>query len=168
MSANEPTANAVLTQLYREHHSWLLGWVQKRVACRLQAEDHAHDTFLRIIAKQDAQPIREPRAYLRTIAQGLLANHWRRSAIEQAYWESIACFPRELSPSPEEHALILSTLQEIDTLLDRLPSKVRRAFLLSQLDGLTYAEIGRQLGVSERMIKKYMAQAMLHCLTVKP
>ncbi|MBD9362564.1 sigma-70 family RNA polymerase sigma factor [Methylomonas fluvii] len=154
-----------LTKLYQEHHSWLLGWLNRRVQCRLQAEDHAHDTFMRVLTVQDMQAIREPRAYLMTIAKGLLINQWRRSAIEQAYWDSVAAYPEPLAPSPEEHAIILSTLQEIDALLDELPAKVRSAFLLSQLDGLTYVQIAQRLGVSDRMVKKYMAQAMLHCLT---
>lgn len=57
-------SNQALTQFYREHHSWLLGWLDKRVQCRLQAEDHAHDTFMRVIASNDVHDIREPRAYL--------------------------------------------------------------------------------------------------------
>ncbi len=158
-------ANEALTQLYREHHSWLLGWLDKRLQCRLLAEDHAQDTFMRVIASTNVHEIREPRAYLTTIANGLLINHWRRSAIEKAYLDRLATYPEALTPSPEENAIILSTLQEIDELLDQLPGKVRKAFLMSQLDGLTYVEIGVQLGVSDRMVKKYMAQAMLHCLT---
>lgn len=158
------TNNAALTELYREHHSWLLNWLSKQVACRIQAEDHAHDTFMRIIAARDVHNIREPRAYLTTIAKGILVNHWRRSTIEQAYWQSIAANPEQLAASPEHHVIILETLQEIDALLDQLPEKVRSAFLMSQLDGLTYVQIGERLGVSERMVKKYMARAMLHCL----
>lgn len=164
MSATDIATNAALTQLYREHHSWLLNWLHKQVACRIQAEDHAHDTFMRVIAARDVHSIREPRAYLTTIAKGLLVNHWRRSAIEQAYWNSIAATPEALVASPEQHAIILETLKEIDALLDQLPEKVRSAFLMSQLDGLTYVQIGLRLGVSERMVKKYMARAMLHCL----
>jgi RNA polymerase sigma-70 factor (ECF subfamily) len=79
--------------------------------------------------------------------------------------DKIASYPEALMPSPEENAIILSTLQEIDTLLDQLPAKVRKAFLLAQLDGLTYIEIGQKMGVSDRMVKKYMSRAMLHCLT---
>ena len=120
---------------------------------------------MRVIASTNVHEIREPRAYLTTIANGLLVNHWRRSAIEKAYLDRLATYPEALTPSPEENAIILSTLQEIDELLDQLPGKVRKAFLMSQLDGLTYVEIGIQLGVSDRMVKKYMAQAMLHCLT---
>lgn len=163
----ELVANEVLTQLYREHHSWLLGWLDKRVQCRLQAEDHAHDTFMRVIASNGVHDIREPRAYLITIAKGLLINHWRKSAIEQAYLERIAAYPEALTPSPEENAIILATLQEIDELLNQLPFKVRKAFLMAQLDGLTYVEIGKQLGVTDRMVKKYMSRAMLHLLTTE-
>jgi RNA polymerase sigma factor (sigma-70 family) len=60
--------------------------------------------------------------------------------------------------------LVVEALMQVDAMLARLPNKVRRAFLLSQLHGMTYAAIGAELGVSERMVKKYMAQAMLHCL----
>jgi RNA polymerase sigma-70 factor (ECF subfamily) len=44
-----------------------------------------------------------------------------------------------------------------------LSPRARQAFLLAQLDGMAYADIAVELGVSERMVKKYMAQAMLQC-----
>ncbi len=48
-------------------------------------------------------------------------------------------------------------------MLARLPKKVSEAFLLAHLHGLPYKQIAVQLGVCERMVKKYMAQALLHC-----
>ncbi len=62
MSATDQSRITAVTLLYREHHSWLLNWLHKQVACRIQAEDHAHDTFLRVIAARDVHSIREPRA----------------------------------------------------------------------------------------------------------
>lgn len=44
---------------------------------------------------------------------------------------------------------------------------MRRAFLWSQLEGLTYQQIAERLKVSERTIKRYMAQAYEHCLLVE-
>ena len=49
-------------------------------------------------------------------------------------------------------------------MLDILAPKARQAFLLSQLEGLGYAEIALQLQVSERTIKRYMAQGFECCL----
>ncbi|OAI10298.1 sigma-70 family RNA polymerase sigma factor [Methylomonas methanica] len=154
-----------LTRLYQDHHPWLLQWLEKRVQDRLQAEDHAQDTFLRVITARETLNLDEPRAYLTTIAKRLLINHWRRSTIEQAYLARLAAYPEEIAISPEDSTIILEVLREIDELLNQLPAKVRKAFLLAQLDDLTYAEIGQQLGVSDRMVRKYMAQAMFQCLS---
>jgi RNA polymerase sigma-70 factor (ECF subfamily) len=49
-------------------------------------------------------------------------------------------------------------------LLAALPDKARIAFLLSQLDGLTYEQIGVEMGVSVRTVKRYMAEAFKHCI----
>lgn len=150
--------------LYRDHHGWLLGWLRRKLGCAHDAADLAHDAFLRLLRQPVDEPVREPRAYLTTIAHGLVVNHWRRRDIERAWLEALMQQPEAVHPSPEVRALAVEALLEIDALLAALPEKPRRAFLLAQLDGLTYREIGTELGVSERMVKKYMAQTMLHCL----
>ena len=157
-------ASASIDAIYRAHHGWLLGWFRRRLGGASCAADLAHDTFVRLMVSRDAQAIDEPRAFLRTLAHGVVVNHWRRQDIERAWLESLAAMPEPLAPSPEARLLALETLCRIDAMLDRLNPKARTAFLLSQLDGMTYAKIALQLGVSERMVKKYMAQAMLQCL----
>ena len=57
------------------------------------------------------------------------------------------------APSPEERESQLETLQLLDSMLDGLNGKTREAFLLSQLDGLTYSEIAHKLGVSISSVK---------------
>ena len=49
-------------------------------------------------------------------------------------------------------------------MLDALPAPVRRAFLLSQIEGLTYEAIAQDIGVSLITIKRYMARAFRQCL----
>jgi len=158
------TAPPSVEAIYRDHHGWLLCWLRGRLGTANHAVDLAHDTFLRLLVSRDAPALREPRAFLRTLAHGVVVNHWRRQDMERAWLEAQACLPEPLAPSPEERLVALETLCRIDAMLDSLNPKARSAFLLSQLDGLTYAAIAAQLGVSERMVKKYMAQAMLACL----
>ena len=67
-------------------------------------------------------------------------------------------------PSVEDRLLILETLHQIDAMLDGLGAKVRTAFLLSQLEGLAYADIAARLNVSERTVKRYMVQAFEQCI----
>lgn len=160
------TASDAVDAIYRAHHGWLLGWFRRRLGGTSCAADLAHDTFVRLIVSRDVQSLGEPRAFLRTLAHGVVVNHWRRQDIERAWLESLAVLPESMAPSPEERLMALEALCRIDAMLDRLNPKARTAFLLSQLDGLPYAAIAEQLAVSERMVKKYMAQAMLQCLLI--
>ena len=151
-----------VAELYREHHGWLHGWLRKKLGCTHQAADLVQDTFIEALLAPSLDEVREPRAWLTTVAHRIMVNYLRRRELERAYLDAIASHPEPLACSPEERALIVEALYEIDTLLDGLPTKVRQAFLLSQLEGLTYAEIAGRLGVSLSMIKKYMLRATLH------
>lgn len=135
-----------LTHLYQQHHGWLRGWLQRRLGHAGDAADFAHDTYLRVIESRTAlADIREPRAFLTTVAQRVMVSHFRRREVERAYLEALAQMPEDLAPSPEERAIVLETLLEIDRILDGLPPKVRQAFLWAQLDGMPYAEIAQRL-----------------------
>ncbi|MBL7230006.1 MAG: helix-turn-helix domain-containing protein, partial [Pseudomonas sp.] len=60
-------------------------------------------------------------------------------------------------------AIILQTLMELDQLLDGLPVPVKRAFLLAQLDGLTYGQIAAELGISIATVKRHLNKAAMRC-----
>ncbi|MNJ34765.1 putative RNA polymerase sigma factor FecI [compost metagenome] len=154
-----------LHALYRDHRSWLESWLRRRMGNAWDAADLSQDTFLRVLgSSQSIVEMREPRAYLLTIGKRLLSNFYTRRSLEQAYLDALANLPEEYVPSPEQRWVLLETLQALDELLDGLAPTVRRAFLLSQLEGLGYREIAERLKVSERTIKRYMAQAYEHCL----
>lgn len=150
--------------LYCDHHSWLKGWLARRLGNSEQAADLAHDTFLRLLGSERVPSLlNEPRAYLTTVAQNLVSNLWRREKLERAYLEALAMAPEGLAPSPEEQAILLETLLELDALLDGLPALVRRAFLLSQLDGQTHAQVAAALGISIPTVKRYLVKALQRC-----
>ncbi|WP_310636299.1 sigma-70 family RNA polymerase sigma factor [Delftia acidovorans] len=167
------TSNAVSSPLHREistlyagHHGWLQGWLRRRLGNACDAADLAQDTFIRLLTAPagDLSALREPRAYLATVARRLLINHLRRQSLEQAWLQALAALPAPQAPSPEQQLLILQALQEVDAMLDGLPPKVRAVFILSQVEGLTYAAIAEQLGMGLRSVKRYMAQAMAECI----
>lgn len=159
--------NTVAT-LYREHGTWLHGWLRKKLGCVWEAADLTQDTFVRVLTSPAAggqlDTLREPRHFLVAVARRVMVDHLRRRSLEQAWLDALALQPEPVVHSPESHALILETLCEIDAMLDGLGAKVREAFLLSQLEGLRYAEIALRLQVSVSSVKKYVARATEHCL----
>ncbi|OWY29118.1 sigma-70 family RNA polymerase sigma factor [Herbaspirillum robiniae] len=150
--------------LYTEHHSWLASWLSHKLHCKNLGADLAHDTFLRILGSRLPADLREPRAYLTTIAKGLLNSHLRRKKLEEAYLDALAAIPEPVQPSAEERLVVLETLGEIDRILDSLPAKARQVFLLAQLDGLPYADICALLDISLSTVKRHMVLAFRHCL----
>ena len=165
------TAQASLqsvAELYRDHHDWLHGLLRRRLGCSETAADLAHDAFVRLLARPPSLAgYRAARAYLGSVARGLCIDLWRRREIEQAYLQALAARPVPAYPSAEQQALVIEVLCEVDTMLRRLPPKVAEAFVLAQINGLTYRQVAKRLAVSERMVKKYMAQAMLQCALVE-
>jgi len=152
-----------MSSLYREDQPWLRGWLYSRVGCSEAAADLAQDTFLRLLKTGNHPPPGESRRYLIRIAKGLMIDRFRRQKIEEAYLESVSRMPEAVAPGPETRHTIIETLMEIDALLDGLPTKVRKALLLRQLDGLGYAAIAKQLSVSVSSVEKYVARGLLAC-----
>ncbi|MNF52371.1 putative RNA polymerase sigma factor FecI [compost metagenome] len=149
--------------MYRDHRGWLLAWLRRSVACPSKAEDLSQDTFVRLLGREELKEPREPRAFLVAIAKGLLFDHFRRAALEQAYLTELMLIPEAEQPSVEEQQLILDDLKAIDHLLGKLSSKARAAFLYNRLDGLGHADIAERLGVSVPRVRQYLAQGIRQC-----
>ena len=164
VSTASPVHAIPLSTLYSEHHGWLYGWLRGKLGNRADAADLAQDTFLRLLGKRDAAPLREPRGYLATIARGLLIDRYRRQALEQAYLEALAQQAEPVSMCAETHAIIIETLLAVDRLLDSLGARTRAIFLLAQIEELSYADISRRLGVSLPTVKKHLVRAYTECL----
>ena len=109
--------------------------------------------------------MQEPRAYLVTTAKRLLIDQSRRQRIEQAYLAELAQAAEIMDgfPSAESIASAIQILDKISQALAGLAEKPRQAFLLHYLDGLTHAAVAAELGVSDRMVRKYLVQALVHC-----
>ncbi|MFT6371583.1 MAG: RNA polymerase sigma factor (sigma-70 family) [Gammaproteobacteria bacterium] len=97
-------------------------------------------------------------------ASRLIIDEARRKKVEQRYLKTYYYYHGEESvvPSTEDVVLMTETLTALIQMLEGLPEKCLRAFLMNRLDGMKHAEIAETLGVSKSMVKQYMARAMLY------
>jgi len=130
------------------------------------AADLAHDTFERVMRSDSRAAFAEPRGFLTTVAKRLLIDQSRRRAIEQAYLETLASRNEDVEPGPETHALVVEALDAVCRMMEQLPSRVRRVFVLAQVEGQPYLEIARQLDISVAAVQRDMIKAWEHCYTV--
>lgn len=168
MSSHPSVLQQQVSRIYQDHHRWLIGWLRPRVDCRDLAADLVQDVFVRVLSADNAsgrlQDVREPRGYLATIARRLMIDHFRRARLERAWLQALAEQPEAQDISPETRAILLETLCELDTMLAGLGPKVRKAFILAQLDGMPYKAIAAELDVSLITVNRYIAKALQHCM----
>ncbi|MEG1041310.1 MAG: sigma-70 family RNA polymerase sigma factor [Pseudomonas sp.] len=165
MKASTPPAADSLDTLYKGHHSWLLGWLRRRLDCPHNAADMAQETFLRLLGAGGYVAPREPRAFLATIARRLLIDRGRRQKLEQAYREELARHAEYLEQAPpaEQVMAAVQALEQIARALDAMSPRARQAFIMRHLDGLSHAEIAERLQVSTKTVQTYLVQALLQC-----
>lgn len=171
MPAKESVLHEQLDTLYSDHYGWLFGWLRKKLGCRQHAADVVQDTFLRILTSRDnLQNINEPRAFLTTTAKHLLIDQARRDKIEKAYLAELATLAEAQDachPSAEQLSAVIEALEQLSRMLQGVSAKARDVFLMHYLEGHKQQDIAKALGISERMVRKYLVQVLLHCQTMQ-
>ncbi|WP_171552822.1 sigma-70 family RNA polymerase sigma factor [Acinetobacter sp. Ac_5812] len=156
----------LVDQLYRNHRGWLHQWLRQKLGNTDQAADLVQDTFIKLLQTRDELfGIKEPRAYLTSIAKNLLIDQVRRKKIEQAYLDGLSQMEYMLDgvASPEEQMHIIQALDQMCKALEDVSAKAQQAFILHYLEGYTHKETAEQLGVSTKMIQKYLASCLTRC-----
>lgn len=130
------------------------------------ATDLAQEVYLRLLRFERHQLIRNPEAYLITIASHLLheQNLRRAGAPSEVNVESVLTELRtRTEDDPAEQADVQQRIGDLERVIEKLSPKAQAALLLHRRDGYSIEEIGAQLGVSRPMAKKYLARALVHC-----
>src|SRR5262249_8470641 len=128
--------------------------------------DLAQEGFLRLVRAKRDDSIRSPEAYLITIATHVLHQHSLGERAKPQAFDSIhivvhehareQCDPLPQAESQQRQATLESSLK-------KLSPRAQAVLVMHRRDGLSLEQIGKELGVSRSMAKKYLAQAVAHC-----
>jgi RNA polymerase sigma factor (sigma-70 family) len=125
-------------------------------ARQLDIEDLAQETYLRLLRARDLQDVRNPEAYLISVASHVLAE-WkqRQQPFETSMLdESIMVEPR-MDPEAETDARI--SQRRIDEVLANVSPMMRAVLLLRLRDDRSCKDIARDLNLTERQVKRQLA-----------
>lgn len=157
---------ALLERLFAEQGTALRLFLLRRVSPPSDAAELAQEVYLRMLRVTDLSAIRSPEAYLFAVAANLVREHrakLRASARgidinDAAVQEQLAELPAFGQECDAE-----ARARRLKEVLAQLPAKCQAAVALHYWRGLSYEEVGTQLGVSSHMVKKYIQQALAHC-----
>jgi RNA polymerase sigma-70 factor (ECF subfamily) len=151
----------------RNHGRRLQRFLARRMrAGRAEAPDLVQEVFLRLLRVEDHEAIRNPQAYLYTIANHVLHQHALRNAAASEVTRFADVLSEVQSAEEADPEALLESEQRIETIGSALEAHSPRAYatlILHRCDGIPLKEIAPRLGVSYTMVKRYLAQALSFC-----
>lgn len=138
-----------------------------RVALRLtgdaaSAEDLVQETMLRALRGWGTfRPGSNARAWLVTILRNQFVSGWRSRQRDATPvdLDAVPELPDLANPDPEGHFFAELVDEEVLAALDALPDEFREVVVLSDLEGLPYAEVAEALGVPLGTVKSRLFRA---------
>lgn len=160
---DRPPKDAFVAQLFVEQAVPLVKYLSARFRNVAEAQDIAQEAWLRIFRLGNPEQLSNAKAFLFQTASNLAIDRVRRGKLEQKYLDQeLGLAEPALAPSMERTVVGTQQLELVEQALLSLPLKCRQAFVAHRNQGLPYAEIARQLGVSTSMVEKYIIQALRH------
>jgi RNA polymerase sigma factor (sigma-70 family) len=163
----ESTAAAV-SELFREHNRVLVRYLTSRLRSEQEAKEVAQEAYVRLLQLQDPGTPGLLRAYLFKIATNLAIDRLRHRKVRHRteelprLFEDLNTTRGELS-DPAEQLLAREQTDQLLGYLQELPIKCQQVISLHRFEGVPQHDVAVRLGISERMVRRYVTYAMVYC-----
>jgi RNA polymerase sigma factor (sigma-70 family) len=166
-SRMESTAVAV-SELFREHNRVLVGYLRSRLGSLQEAKEVAQEAYVRVLQLHQPGTPGLLRAYLFKTAANLAIDRLRHRRVRQRSEDQPQLF-EELNTAhgelddPAEQLLAREQADQLLRILQELPSKCQQVMNLHRFEGISQRDVSMRLGISERMVRRYVTYAMVYC-----
>ncbi len=152
-----------LSRIVSERSVGLVSYLRRRG--RDEPADLAQEVYLRLLRSTDSQEIKNPEAYLFTVARNLLKE---RAIARRREGTSVSVDMLDSSPEGATSATVqgeherTELIANINNAIDELSPKSRAVVILHYRDGMSYSEVAEKLGISVHAVKKHVVKALSH------
>ena len=153
-------------EVINKYHHSLLSFLRQRVRISENAADVAQETYVRMLQYEGSREIQSPSSLLFKIAINV-ANDLGRAEQVRHIGEQCSLDDLELEsgqPTPEREIAAAQELDNIYDVIQRLPPKCKRVFILSRVHCMTYPQIAKHCGISVKMVEKHISHALAVCM----
>ncbi len=164
-SATQLTDTGDLEAQYRRHWAAIRRYVVQRFGSGPpDPDDVVQAAFERFARLDDRATILDPVAFLRRSAHNFVLDHHRAEKVRARHAgleEPLKTYTDELDP--ERVLLARQRFAIIERTIRGMDEKRRDVLIMSRVQGLSSAEIARQLGCSPTLVKMRLAEAVTLC-----
>jgi RNA polymerase sigma-70 factor (ECF subfamily) len=154
-----PERSEALAEISRNHHAALVRFVSVRTGSVEDAKEIVQEAFAKMLALNRPGTFRFLASYVWRVAVNLAIDRGRKRVLHERYMRAL---PRAetRAVSAESTVEARERLAIVERAIGNLPPRCLEAFVLHVLDGLTFDEVGREMGISGRMAQKHLARAL--------
>jgi len=155
-----------MTAIEKSHGRQLRRFLTARMRQAADVPDLIQEIFLRLLRIKDHEAIRNPQAYLYTIASHVLHQYTlERSAAPETMdpFEIASRLQSESARDPAREIEMEEQIERFGRALEQLSPRSYATLILYRCDGLSLDQIATRLGVSRPMVRKYLARAIAFC-----
>jgi RNA polymerase sigma-70 factor (ECF subfamily) len=161
-SAGSPDRAAEVSRLFREHNRALVLFLASRLKDIQAAREVAQEAYVRVLELENLSAVGFLRSYLFKVAGNLAIDRMRQQQ-SRARLDRISDFDDFLDTLPPERTVIArEELAFLGQVVGELPAKYQQAFRLHRLEDQRFEEIAREMGLKERMVRRYVTNALLY------
>jgi RNA polymerase sigma factor (sigma-70 family) len=152
-----------ITRLFSEHNESLVRFLSARLHSVQEAKEVAQEAYVRLLSLDDSGAVSFLRAFLFKTAANLAVDRIRTRSRQRQAMSAGLCDELREAPTPDHEAAQAEEAAIVRRLIEELPPKCRRAFLLHRIQGEDFSHIAKQMDLSERMVRHYVLRAVLYC-----
>ena len=155
-------SHLILLETYLEKRTALVRFFAARLKSAGAAEDLVQELYLKLAALDPAGEIDNPSAFLYRAAQNLMLDRQRqerRTSLRDGVWLETQEL-RAGEPAADDALAARRRLTRLAAIVEEMPAKMRQAFRLHKLDGLSHAETAQTMNVSVSAVEKHISAAL--------
>lgn len=159
--ADEPSKPRDFAGLYRATIAPLRRFLTRMLRDEAEAQDIAHDAYLRVYPVVQTDAARKPEALLYTTARRLAINRLKRRRHAPVSREN-AVLDSTAAPVPgvAQQVIARQELQRLEQAIAQLPEGCRTVLLLRKVEFLSHQNIADRLGIAISTVEKQHARAL--------
>lgn len=159
--ADPPAAQRDFAALYRSTLAPLRRYLTRLLGNTAEAQDIAHDAYLRVYPRDGRPPAEKPEALLYTAARRLAINRLKRRSISPFAREGIDVeTAASSSPGVAQEVMARQELGLLQAAIAELPGGCRSVLLLRKVEHLSHQQIADRLGITVSTVEKQHARAL--------
>lgn len=159
--SERPPSSRDFTSLYRNTVAPLRRYLARILGNPAEAQDIAHDAYLKVYPVVENQAAEKPEALLYTTARRLAFNRLKRRRIAPFVSEPpIADLSASPAPGVVQQVIARQELAQLEQAIAGLPAGCRSVLLLRKIELLSHQEIADRLGIAVSTVEKQHARAL--------